>query len=87
MLWYNILGDNKGSISHILPLDPITEGYILLAVKLFSLRRINYKPILIVKRNEWSKSIDYIGLSIEVDPSRVVKKNIYIVHSGYISRP
>ena len=39
MLWYNILGNNKGSISHLLQLDPITEGSILLYADLGALKR------------------------------------------------
>ena len=78
MCWYNILGDNKGSISHILWLDPITAGSILLTVKLVALKRENYEPILTVKRTEWRKFIDYFGLSIEGEPSRV-KKMKYIL--------
>ena len=84
MWWYNILGDNEGSISHILRLDPITSGSILLTVKIVALKRENSDPILIVKRTEWRKFVDYFGLSIEADPSRVGKKNLYIFHIGYI---
>ena len=82
MWWYNILGDNKGSISHILRLDPITLGYILLTANLVSLKMENSDPILIVKRTEWSKFTDYLGLSIEADPSKVKKKNIYFYLLG-----
>ena len=32
MWWYNIIGDNKGSISDISWLDPITVGSVLLTV-------------------------------------------------------
>ena len=84
MLWYNILEDNKGIISHILRFDPIAEGYIVLSAKLVALKRGNYELISIVKRTEWRKFIDYSGLSIEAHPSRVHKKNIYFVHVGYI---
>ena len=77
MWWYNILGDNNGSISHILRLDPTTPGSILLTANLVAPKRENSNPILIVKRTEWSKSIDYFGLSIEADPSKV-KKITYI---------
>ena len=52
MLWYNILGDNEGSISHILRLDPITTGSILLTVKLVAPKRENYEPILTVSKME-----------------------------------
>ena len=74
MWWYNILGDNKGSISHILRLDPITVKSILLTVILVALKRENYEPILIVQRTKWRKFIDYLGRSIEVDPSKILKK-------------
>ena len=53
MWWYNILGDNEGSISHILRLDTITSGYILITSNLVALKRGNSDPILIVKRTEW----------------------------------
>ena len=76
MWWYNILGDNAGSISNILRHDPITVGCILLTVKLVALKRGNSEPILTVKRIEWRKFIEYFGLSIEVDPSKVGKKNV-----------
>ena len=77
MWWYNILGYNEGSISHILRLDPITIGSILLTANLVALKRGNYDPILIVKRTEWRKFIDYFGQSIEADPSKVGKKRTF----------
>ena len=87
MWWYNILGDNKGGISHILGLDPIAAGYVLLTANLVVPKRENPEPISTVKITEWRKFIDYSGTSIENDPSRVGKKNIYIVHVGYIPSP
>ena len=86
MWWYNLLGDNEGSISYILWLDPITVGSILLTVKLVSLKRGNSEPILTVKRTEWRKFIDYLGQSIETYSSRVGKKNVYFVHIGCITK-
>ena len=86
MWWYNVLGDNKG-ISHLLWLDPITSGSILLAVKLVALKRGNTDLVLIVKSTEWRKFIGYMGKIIDANPSRVRKKSIYYVHIGYISRP
>ena len=62
--WQNILGNNKGRISHLLLLDPITEGSILLTVKIVALKRGNSETILTVKRAEWRKFIEYSGLSI-----------------------
>ena len=44
----------------------------------FFLKGGNTEPILTVKRIEWMKFIDYFGLSIEADPSRVGKKNVCI---------
>ena len=38
MWWCNILADNEGIISHLLQLDPITAGFILLAVKFVALK-------------------------------------------------
>ena len=64
MWWYNILRDNKGSISHLLLIDRIDVGYILLTVILVALKRENYEPILTVKRTEWSEFTDHFGLSI-----------------------
>ena len=73
---YNISGENKGSISHLLQLDTITEGYFLITSNLLFFKRENPEPILIMKRIEWRKFIDYFGLSIETDPTRVDKKNV-----------
>ena len=87
MWWYNILGDNERSISHILWLDPITSGYILLTDNLVSMIQDTTEPILKVKRTEWGEFIDYSGLSIEDYPSRVGKKKKYFSHVGYIARP
>ena len=76
MWWYNtrILGDNKGSISHLLRHDIISSGSILLTVKLVVLKRENYEPILAVKKTECRKYFNDFGQSIEADPSRVGKK-------------
>ena len=52
MWWYNILGDNEGRISHILRLDTISAGSILLTANLVAQKRENSKPILIAKREE-----------------------------------
>ena len=88
MWWYNILGNNKGSILHLLRLDPITARSILLTVKLVVQKRGNYDPIFTLKRTEWSKIIiDYFGLSIEAEPSRVGKENVHFFRRGYIPRP
>ena len=46
MWWYNVLGDNKGRISHILGFYLINKGSVLIALILFSLERVNYDPIL-----------------------------------------
>ena len=86
MWWYNILEDNKGIISHLLRLDTITAGSICLTANLVAMKRENPDPILIVKRTEWRRLIDYFGRGIEADSSRVGKKNIYFVHIVYIPR-
>ena len=52
-----------------------------------ALKRENNDPILIVKIIEWRKFIDYFGLSIQVDLSRVGKKNIYFFHIEYLISP
>ena len=77
MWWYNILGDNEISISYLLRLDPITAGSILLTVKLVALKRDNRDPILSLKRTKLRKFIDYFGLSIEANPSKVDKNKIH----------
>ena len=87
MCWYNILGDNKVSISHILWIDPITAGSVLLTTNLVELKRIVFEPILTVKRTERRKLVDHFGLYIEANPSRLDKNNIYIFHIGYIPGP
>ena len=82
-MWcYNILGDNKGSILYISYFDSITAGHFLLTSNIVLLKRENHEPILTVKIIEWRKSIDYSSLSIEVNPSRVGKKNVYIFRIG-----
>ena len=85
MWWYNILGDNEGSISDLLRIDTITSGSVLLTANLVALKRENSEPILIVKRTEWRKYIYYFGLSIEATPSKLGKKNVHYVCIGYIS--
>ena len=87
MWWYNILGDNEGSMPHILQLDPITGGSILLTVKLVVPKKENYDTILTVKITEWRKFIDYFGQNIESNPSKVGQKNPHSVRIGYIPRP
>ena len=78
MWWCNILGDKEGSISYILWFDPITEGYFILTSNIIFLKEENPEPILTVKIIEWRKFIDYFGLSIEANPTRVNKKNLYL---------
>ena len=78
MWWYNILGDNNGSISHILQLFPITPGSVLITSKLVALKRISPEPILTVKIIEWRKSIDYFGQIIEAThPGWEKRTNIF----------
>ena len=77
MWWYNILRGNEGSISHLLRIYPITEGSISLSAALVALKRGNPEPILIVKITEWMKLIDYFGLSIDTDLSKVGKLNAH----------
>ena len=84
MWWHNILGDNEGSISHLLRLSTITAGSVLLTNNLVALKREDYDPILIVKRTEWIKSIDYYHLNIEADLSRLGKNNVHFLCIGSI---
>ena len=79
--------DNKVSISHLLQLDPINPGYFSLTTNLVTLKGENPEPVLTVKRIELRKFVDYFGLSIESNPSRVGNKNVYFVHIGYIPSP
>ena len=81
MWWYNIFGDDEGSISYILRLGTIAAGSVLITTNLVALKRENHEPILTVKRTEWRKFIDYSGLSIETNPSRV-GKNIFFCTLG-----
>ena len=75
--------------NHLTPLqlDPITAGYFLLTSNLFALKSEKYKTILTGKIIEWAKFIDYYGLSIEADLTRVGKKNVHLIHIGYILSP
>ena len=82
MWWYNIIGDNEGSISYLLRLYPINAGSILITANLVATKRENYEPILIVKRTEWRKFIDCFGLSIDSDPSKVNRKKVHFFHIG-----
>ena len=50
MWWYNILGDSEGIISHLLRLDPVTEGSTLLTAKIIFNKMETFKLILTVKR-------------------------------------
>ena len=50
MWWYNIIEDNKRSISNLLRIDTTIAGSILLTVKLVALKRKKYDPLLTVKR-------------------------------------
>ena len=82
-MWcYNILVDNNGSISYILQLDPFTTGSILLTADLIALKRENTESILAVKIIEWRKFIDCFVWSVEANPSRVDKNNIYFCVKG-----
>ena len=84
---YNIILNNNGNISYCLRLNTINTGSVLITYNLVARKRENPEPILTVKRIEWRKFIDYFGLSIDADPSRVGKKNVYFVHIGYIPSP
>ena len=46
-----------------------------------------FEPIVTVKRTELRKFIDYFGLSIETNSSRVGKNTVYFVHTGSIPIP
>ena len=65
MVVQNILGDKEVNLSHILLIDPINAGSVLLTTKLVYLKRENTEAILTVKITEWSKFIYFPGLSIE----------------------
>ena len=84
MWWYNILGYNKGSISHNLSLDYITAGFIFLVANIVALKRGNSRPILIVKRTDWMIFVDYFDISIETDLSKVGKLNVHFFRIGSI---
>ena len=59
----------------------------LLTANLIYLIGRNYDPVLNVKRIDRRKFIDYFGLSIEDNSSRVGKKNLYVFHISYIPGP
>ena len=71
MWWCNILKDNEGIISYLLWFDTITEGSFLLTYNIVFPKRENPEPVLTVKTIEWGKIIDFFGLNIEANPSRV----------------
>ena len=77
MWWYNIIGDNEGSISDLLRLCIIAAGSVLRNTKFVELKLGNPEPILTVKIIEWRKYISFFGLSIEAYPFRVVKNSVY----------
>ena len=87
-MWrFNILGDNGGSISYNLRIEPIVARFILLNVKKIALKREIAETIVTHKTIVWNKFIDYFGLSIEANPSRVGKNNVYFPLMGYIQIP
>ena len=86
MRWYNIIGDNKGIISHILRLDTITARSILLTANLIAPKRENSDTFLIVKGTEWMKFIDSFGLIIETNLSKVGILNVHVFRIEYIPR-
>ena len=57
MWWYNILGNNKGSISDILQLNHITAGYVLLATNIVAPKQVNPETILTVKELNGGNSL------------------------------
>ena len=63
-------------------MDPFTTGSILLTTDLIALKRENTESILTVKRIKWRKIIDVFCHSVEADPTRVGKKNIYFCVLG-----
>ena len=83
MWWYNTLGDKEVSISYLLWFATITEGSFLLTSNIVFMKRENPEPILTIKIIEWRKFIDYFGLSIEADPFRVVKENLFFPYQVY----
>ena len=52
MWWYNMLGDDGGSISHLLRIGPINAWSVLLTAKIIFLKRGNIETILTVKTIE-----------------------------------
>ena len=60
MWWYNILGDNEGSISHLLRLDPITEEFILLTANFVSLKREILSPFFQLKELNRGNSLNIL---------------------------
>ena len=69
------------SVSYILWIDPISEGAVMITVKIIYLKMENPRPILTVKIIEWGQLLDDFGINIEAGPSRV--KTIFF-HIGFI---
>ena len=86
-MWcYNILGNNKGSISLLLQPYLINTGYFLLTDNLVVLKRENTEPILTFQIIEW-RILLFFGRSIEDNPYRAKTNNVYFVHIKYITSP
>ena len=64
MWWYNLLGDNKGIIPHLLRIDPINTGFILLTNNLAALKSENPYSILLSETPEWRTFVGFFGLII-----------------------
>ena len=60
MCWYNIIGYKDKVISHLLRIDPITSGSILITADLIYLKMENPYPNLRVKIIECGEFIDYL---------------------------
>ena len=52
------------SVSYILWIDPISEGAVMITVKIIYLKMENPRPILTVKIIEWGQLLDDFGINI-----------------------
>ena len=66
-------------IQVILVYHHVFISMVILTDNLVVLKMENCKPILMVKKTEWSKFVGYFGLNIEDGPSRVGKYITYIL--------
>ena len=76
--WYNILGNNTGSLVNLLRLGPISTAALLKAAGLLNVQR---NKLCIVK-DEWDNFITTYELNIEFKTSYVNKMKVIFIRVG-----